>query len=284
MTNNQLSQHHTTFENIRQTDADGHEFWSARDLAPLLEYQDWRNFTQVVDKARLACEHSGRPVADHFGDVTKMVPIGSGAHRSVPDVRLSRYACYLVVQNGDASKPVIANGQTYFALQTRRQELADSNQFAQLSEDGKRLAIRNELATHNKHLAAAAKDAGVDTPLDYAVFQDHGYKGLYGGMGNKDIHAAKGLTKSQKILDHMGSTELAANLFRATQTEEKLRRDQVQGKAQANQTHYAVGRKVRQTIQELGGTMPEQLPTPATSIQQIASAKKLLAKKKPEST
>lgn len=247
----------------------------------MLEYQDWRNFLQVVDKARVACEQSGRPVDDHFGDVTKMVPIGSGAHRSVPDVHLSRYACYLIVQNGDPSKPVIANGQTYFAMQTRRQELADDAKFAQLSEDEKRLAIRNELATHNKHLAAAAKSAGVETSLDYAIFQDHGYKGLYGGLGNKEIHARKGLKKSQKILDHMGSTELAANLFRATQTEEKLRRDQVQGKTQANKTHFEVGRKVRQTIAELGGTMPENLPKPDTSIQQIESAKKKLEKKKP---
>jgi len=273
-------QHHTTFEQVRQVDEGGDEFWSARDLAPLLEYQDWRNLMQVVDKARLACEQSGRPVADHFGDITKMVSIGSGAQRPVPDVRLSRYACYLIVQNGDPSKPVIANGQTYFAMQTRRQELADDKKFAQLSENDKRLAIRNELATHNKQLAAAAKDAGVETGLDYAIFQDHGYKGLYGGLGNKDIHARKGLTKSQKILDHMGSTELAANLFRATQAEEKLRRDGVQGKQNANKTHFDVGRKVRQTIDELGGTMPENLPKPESSIQQIESAKKKLAKKK----
>lgn len=283
MTNKKVAQqHHATFEGIRQIDADANEFWSARDLAPLLEYQDWRNFMQVVDKARLACEQSGRPVADHFGDVTKMVPIGSGAQRPVPDVHLSRYACYLIVQNGDPGKPVIAYGQTYFATQTRRQELADDAKFAQLSEDEKRLAIRNELATHNKHLAAAAKDAGVETSLDYAIFQDHGYKGLYGGLGNKEIHARKGLKKSQKILDHMGSTELAANLFRATQTEEKLRRDGVLGKKKANQTHFEVGRKVRQTIDELGGTMPENLPKPESSIQQIESAKKKLAKKKAE--
>jgi DNA-damage-inducible protein D len=210
-----------------------------------------------------------------------MVEIGSGAKRELPDVRLSRYACYLIVQNGDPSKAVIANGQTYFAMQTRRQELADDAKFVQLSEDDKRLAIRNELATHNKYLAAAAKNAGVETSLDYAIFQDHGYKGLYGGLGNKEIHARKGLKMSQKILDHMGSTELAANLFRATQTEEKLRRDQVQGKTQANKTHFEVGRKVRQTIQELGGTMPENLPQPDTSIQQIKSAKKNLEKKKP---
>lgn len=272
-------QHHATFEGIRQLDANGNEFWSARDLAPLLEYQDWRNFLQVVDKARTACEHSGRPAQDHFGDATKMVGIGSGAQRQVEDVRLSRYACYLIVQNGDPAKPVIANGQTYFALQTRRQELADDARFAQLSEADKRLAIRNELATHNKHLAAAAKLAGVQTSLDYAVFQDHGYKGLYGGLGHKEIHARKGLKKSQKILDHMGSTELAANLFRATQTEEKLRRDQVRGKVRANQTHYDVGRKVRQTIADLGGTMPESLPTPDKSIQQLESAQKKLTKK-----
>lgn len=283
MTNKKVAQqHHATIEEARQFDEDGNEFWSARDIAPLLEYQDWRNFMQVVDKARLACEQSGRPVADHFGDVTKMVGIGSGAQRPVPDVHLSRYACYLIVQNGDPAKPVIANGQTYFAMQTRRQELADDKKFSQLSEDEKRLAIRNELALHNKHLAAAAKDAGVETSLDYAIFQDHGYKGLYGGLGNKEIHARKGLKKSQKILDHMGSTELAANLFRATQTEEKLRRDKVRGKAKANQTHFEVGRKVRQTIDELGGTMPENLPKPESSIQQIESAKKKLAKKKTE--
>jgi len=275
-----VNPHHATFEGIRQSDAEGNEFWSARDLAPLLEYQDWRNFLQVVDKARTACRQSGKPPEDHFGDATKMVPIGSGAHRPVPDVHLSRYACYLIVQNGDPGKPVIANGQTYFALQTRRQELADDEKFARLSEAEKRLAIRNELATHNKHLAAAAKEAGVETSLDYAIFQDHGYKGLYGGLGNRDIHARKGLKKSQKILDHMGSTELAANLFRATQTEEKLRRDQVQGKTRANQTHFEVGRKVRQTIAELGGTMPENLPQPETSIQQLESAQKKLAKKK----
>ena len=274
--------HHDTFEGIRHLDADGNEFWLARPLAKVLDYSEYRHFLPVIERAREACRNSGQPIANHFEDVLEMVGIGSGAQRELPDVRLSRYACYLVVQNGDPSKPVIANGQTYFAMQTRRQELADDAKFARLSEDEKRLAIRNELATHNKHLAAAAKDAGVETSLDYAIFQDHGYKGLYGGLGNREIHARKGLKKSQKILDHMGSTELAANLFRATQTEEKLRRDGVRGKQKANQTHFEVGRKVRQTIDELGGTMPESLPTPESSIQQIESAQKKLAKTKAE--
>jgi DNA-damage-inducible protein D len=275
-----VNQHHATFEGIRQLDAEGNEFWLARDLAPLLDYQEWRNFMQVVGKASQACSKSGNVVEDHFVDITKMVEIGSGAQREVTDVRLSRYACYLIVQNGDPSKPVIANGQTYFALQTRRQELEDSAKFAQMSEDDKRLAIRNELAAHNKHLAAAAKDAGVESGMDFAIFQDHGYKGLYGGLGAKDIHASKGLKKSQKILDHMGSTELAANLFRATQTEEKLKRENVQGKRQANKAHYEVGEKVRATIKELGGTMPEALPTPTQSVKKIENAKKKLNGKK----
>lgn len=274
------TQHHATFEGIRHADEDGNEFWLARELAPLLEYQDWRNFMQVMEKARIACQQSNHPIENHFGDVTRMVAIGSNAQRPVADVRLDRYACYLIVQNGDPSKPVIANGQTYFAMQTRRQELADNAKFTQLDENEKRIAIRNELASHNKYLAAAAKEAGVETPFDYAIFQDHGYRGLYGGLSAKDIHANKGLKKSQKILDHMGSTELAANLFRATQAEEKLRRDAVSGKQQANQTHQEVGRKVRQTIKELGGTMPEALPTPETSIQKLETAKKKLESKK----
>lgn len=284
MTNKHISeQHHATFDSIRQQDETGQEYWLARTLAKVLDYSEYRHFLPVLERAKEACRNSNQSIEDHFEDVLAMVEIGSGAKRELPDVRLSRYACYLVVQNGDPAKPVIANGQTYFAMQTRRQELADDEHFARLSENDKRLAIRNELANHNKDLAAAAKEAGVETPLDYAIFQDHGYKGLYGGLGAKEIHARKGLKKSHKILDHMGSTELAANLFRATQTEEKLKRDQVHGKQQANQTHHEVGKKVRQTIQELGGTMPEALPTPETSIKQIESAKKKLEKNKKES-
>lgn len=274
------NQHHATFESIRQQDAAGNEFWSARTLAKVLEYSEYRHFQPVIERARDACLNSGHAVADHFEDILEMVDIGSGAKRELPDVRLSRYACYLIVQNGDPSKPVIANGQTYFAMQTRRQELNDDEKFARLSEDEKRLAIRNELAEHNKYLAAAAKDAGVETSMDYAIFQDHGYKGLYGGLGAKDIHARKGLKKSQKILDHMGSTELAANLFRATQAEEKLKRENIRGKQHANQAHYQVGQKVRQTIKELGGTMPENLPIPEQSVKQVENAKKKLDNKK----
>ena len=273
-------QHHATFESIRQQDAAGNEYWSARKLAKVLEYSEYRHFQPVIERALEACQGSGYAAADHFEDILEMVNIGSGAKRELPDVRLSRYACYLIVQNGDPSKPVIANGQTYFAMQTRRQELRDNEKFARLSEDEKRLAIRNELAEHNKYLAAAAKDAGVETSLDYAIFQDHGYKGLYGGLGAKDIHTRKGLKKSQKILDHMGSTELAANLFRATQAEEKLKRENVRGKQRANKTHFEVGQKVRKAIKDLGGTMPESLPTPEQSVKQVESAKKKLEKKK----
>ncbi len=280
MTDSPVSrQHHASFEGLRQLDDAGNEYWLARKLATALDYSQYRHFLPAIERARIACEQSGQAPSDHFEDVLTMVDIGSGAKRQIEDIRLSRYACYLIVQNGDPSKPVIANGQTYFAIQTRRQELANDTAFGQLSEDEKRLAIRNELAQHNKYLAAAAAEAGVESGLDFAVFQDHGYRGLYGGLGAKAIHARKGLKKSQKILDHMGSTELAANLFRATQTEEKLRRDGVKGKQEANQTHLAVGRKVRETIKELGGTMPEDLPTPERSIQQIETAQQRITKK-----
>ncbi len=280
MTDSSVSrQHHTTFEGMRQTDADGNEFWLARQLAKVLDYSEYRHFLPVVERAKEACTKSSQSMTDHFEDALELVDIGSGAKRPLPDIRLSRYACYLIVQNGTPSKPVIANGQTYFAIQTRRQELTNDSGFGQLSEDEKRLAIRNELAQHNKYLAAAAADAGVESGKDFAIFQNHGYRGLYGGLDASGLHSHKGLKKSQKILDHMGSTELAANLFRATQTEEKLRRDGVKGKKQANDTHFAVDQKVRKTIEELGGTMPEDLPTPERSIKQIESAHGKLSKK-----
>lgn len=256
-----------TFESIKHIDEDGQEFWYARELQIVLEYAQWRRFSDAIERAKLACYNSGYEVKDHFADVGKMVDIGSGAERKIDDIMLSRYACYLIVMNGDPRKEVIALGQTYFAIKTRQQETIEN--YENLSENQKRLAIRNEIINHNKALADAANKAGITEPLEYAIFQNCGYKGLYGGMDMKAIHANKGLKKSQKILDHMGSTELAANLFRATQTEEKLRRDNVHGKANANKTHYEVGAKVRQTIKEIGGTMPEDLPTPDKSIKQI---------------
>ncbi len=271
-----------TFDSIRRIDDGEQEFWLARDLARVLEYSEYRHFLPVIERAKEACRNSGQDVEDHFEDVLDMVDIGSGAKRQVADVRLSRYACYLAVQNGDPSKPVIAMGQTYFAAQTRRQELRDEQDFQALTEDERRVMLRQEMAEHNKALSAAAKQSGIDTPLDYAIFQDHGYRGLYGGEGAKDIHQRKGLKKSQKILDHMGSTELAANLFRATQTEEKLRREGIRGKQRANATHLEVGKAVRRTIKDLGGTMPEHLPTPAKSIPQIERAQKKAIARKPK--
>lgn len=263
-----------TFEQYKHVNEFGEDFWYARDLQHVLDYEQWRNFLKVIEKAQEACKNSDQLVSDHFAEVSKMVELGSGAMRSIDDFELSRYACYLIVQNADPKKEVVALGQTYFAVQTRKQELQE--QFESLDEDKKRLAIRNELKEHNKSLAEAAQNAGVETAMDYAIFQNHGYKGLYGGLGAKEIHQRKGLKKSQQILDHMGSTELAANLFRATQTDEKLRRENIQGKSNANRTHFEVGAKVRQTIQELGGTMPEDLPTPEKSIKHI---EKLVQKK-----
>jgi DNA-damage-inducible protein D len=266
----------STFQSIRRVASDGEEFWLARDLQPVLEYSSWDKFKRVIDKAMTACEKSKQPVENHFSQVGKMVSLGSGATREIDDIALSRYACYLIVQNGDPTKPVIAHGQTYFAIQTRRQELADDKAFTQLQEDEKRLLLRNELKEHNKQLVETAQQAGVESDFDFAIFQNHGYKGLYGGLDAIGIHRRKKLTKSQKILDHMGSTELAANLFRATQTEEKLRRENIKGKHKANQTHYEVGSKVRKTIEELGGTMPEDLPTPDKSIKEIENKQKKL--------
>lgn len=264
------------FEVYKKKDSIGREFWSARDLGKILQYLEYRNFQPVIDRAKLACVNSGHASEQHFVDSEESVTIGSGATKLVPTVLLSRYACYLIVQNADPSKEIVANGQTYFAIQTRRQELSEQDQ-----ENEKRFFLRDEVSKHNVKLAEVAKRVGVREPLDYAIFQDHGYKGFYGGLGAKDIHAKKKLKKSQKILDHMGSTELAANLFRATQTEEKLRRETHHNKMQANETHYRVGEKVRQTIRELGGTMPENLPF-HDSIQKVQRQKLKETKKKKE--
>ena len=247
--------HASPFERIKRTNDAGMEFWSSRDFSEVLGYGDYRNFEGVIEKPKLAYFNSGHRIEDHFVDVTEMIEIGKGGQRPVRTILLSRYACYLAIQNADPNKGIVAQGQTYFAIQTRRQELAEEG-----IEEERRVLLREEIRRHNVQLADAAKDAGVLEPIDYAIFQNHGYMGLYGGLKQEDIHRRKGLKKSQKILDHMGSTELAANLFRATQAEEKLRRDEVKGKDAANRTHREVGAKVRQTIRELGGTMPEKLP------------------------
>lgn len=260
--------HHSPFEQIKRTNDAGVEFWSSRDFAGVLGYENYRNFEGVIEKAKLSCFNSGNRIEDHFVDLDEMVLIGSGAERRIKTTFMSRYACYLAIQNADPKKEIVAHGQTYFAIQTRRQELADKN-----IEEERRLLLREEMRRHNVQLMGAAKVAGVIEPKDYAIFQNHGYMGLYGGLKQDDIHRRKGLKKSQKILDHMGSTELAANLFRATQAEEKLRRDDVKGKDAANMTHRKVGEKVRKTIHELGGTMPEDLPT-VDSIKKIETKKR----------
>jgi len=251
----------TLFEQIRKVDDKGNEYWTSRDMAKVLEYSEYRHFVPVVDKARAACKISGHNVNDHFEEYLDMIEIGKGGLREIESVKLSRYACYLIVQNADPSKEVVALGQTYFAIQTRLRELQQMGEYNSLStEDEKRLFLRNEMAKHNTLLAAAAKNAGVTGSLDYAIKK-------------------KGLKKSQQILDHMGSTELAANLFRATQTEEKLRRENIKGKQKANQTHYEVGKKVRRTIKDIGGTMPENLPM-AESIKKVEGKSKPKLKKK----
>jgi DNA-damage-inducible protein D len=262
-----------TFERIKRVNSAGGEFWSARELARVLEYTDFRNFEAVVEKAKAACFNSGHRVDDHFVEINEMIEIGKGGQRPVKTVMLSRYAGYLVIQNADPTKAIVALGQTYFAVQTRRQELAEDEA---LQEDQKRLLLRAEMKKHNKNLAGVAKQSGVVQPVDYAIFMDHGYRGLYGGLGMRDIHGRKRLKPKEHILDHMGSTELAANLFRTTQAEDKLRRENVRNKDFANRIHNEVGRKVRKTIHELGGTMPENLPV-AESIKKVESrAKKRL--------
>jgi len=265
------------FETIKRLDDNGKEYWSSRDLAKALEYTDYRNFLGVIDKAKIACENSEEVIHNHFVDANEMVQIGSGAERPTDTVFLSRYACYLIVQNSDPTKVVVAKGQTYFAIQTRRQEKLDT-----LIEDNKRVFLREEMKKHNTSLMKTASTAGVES---FAIFQNSGYKGLYGGLTMQDIHSKKKLNKNQKILDHMNSEELAANLFRATQTEAKIKRENIKGQGEANLAHFNVGQKVRNTITSLGGTMPEELPTPdaigkaQTRIKKLAKVKKIKGNK-----
>ncbi len=254
------------FEDIKHIRDDGSEFWLARELAPALEYNKWENFHKVIKRAMIACENSGHVIADDFPEVRKIINAGA-ARKPIRDYELTRYACYLIVQNGDPRKQVIALGQTYFAIQTYRQEVAEH--FNDLDEDRRRLVVRGDIKQWNQLLAETAYDAGVITNEEFAIFQNAGYMGLYGGMDVDDIHKKKNLEIGQKILDYMGSTELIANLFRISQTEEKLRKDEIKGAKAATSTHYKVGKEVRGAIEKIGGTMPEDLPTPEKSIQQV---------------
>lgn len=255
------------FEDIKRVRPDGSEYWAARELAPVLDYAKWENFYKVIKRAMIACENSGRSTLECFPEVRKTSPMPNGGVKDILDYELSRYACYLIVQNGDPRKEVIALGQTYFAIQTYRQEVAD--RFNQLDEDSRRLVVRGDIKQWNQLLAETARNVGVITAEEFAIFQNAGYMGLYGGMTVDDIHRRKGLAIGQKILDYMGSTELIANLFRISQTEEKLRKDQVSTSDAATAVHYAVGNEVREAIRKIDGTMPEDLPTPEKSIAQL---------------
>ena len=240
------------FEKSRKLDDQYQEYWTARQLSRDLDNAEYRNFLTVIEKAKVSCTNSGHDIEDHFVDITEMVKLGSTASRKIDNIKLSRYAWYLIVQNANPHKQLVALWQNYFAMQTRKQEIAE-----QTTEDTKRLQLRNEMKTHNKNLASAASRAGV---TDYSQFTEAGYYGLYGGLKSADIHTKKWLKENEKILDHMSSEELAANLFRATQTEAKIKRDQIRGQKNATRTHYEVGKKVRDTIKDFWGTMPEDLP------------------------
>jgi len=277
-------QYLSPFDAIRHVDEHLGEYWSARELHKLLGYTEWRNFNNVViRRAMKACEENGRVVSDHFVQSSKVITGGKGAKQSVADVILSRYAAYLAVMNGDPKMPIVAMGQEYFAEQTRRQELVTlhAETLEALPEDQKRLYRRAELSLQNVQLATSARRAGVVTPGDFSTFQNHGYRGLY-SLTEDQIHARKGLKKGNHILDWMDSDELIANSFRASQTRQKLDREQIQEKEQANQAHYEVGRIVRHAIAEAGGAMPEDIPTPKKSIQQLQREEQQRLKQGPQ--
>lgn len=263
---NLIAKEYKCFEDIKKVRDDGSEYWCARDLAIVLDYKKWENFHKVIKRAMIACKNSGHNADNDFPEVRKIVQAGI-SEKTKTDYELTRYACYLIVQNGDPRKEVIALGQTYFAIQTYRQEVADH--FNQLDEESRRLVVRGDIKQWNQLLAETARNAGVITSEEFAIFQNAGYMGLYGGLTVDDIHKKKGLAVEQKILDYMGSTELIANLFRISQTEEKLRKDKINDASSATAVHHSVGKEVREAIEKIGGTMPEDLPTPEKSITQI---------------
>lgn len=267
-----------SFNELKKIDESGVERWSARELMPQLGYTKWENFSKAIDKAMLSCDTAGFDVKHHFPTVRKMVEMPSKPKKNTtdlgfPEVRktkgivdynLSRYACYLIVQNGDPRKEQIARGQTYFAIQTYRQELNDK--YNQLAEDKKRLLLRGDIKQMNQLLVEAAKEAGIITEEEYAIFQNRGYQGLYGGLSVSEIHDLKKLDERDKILDFMGSEEMIANLFRISQTQSKIKRENIKNKELASHAHFTVGKEVREAIMRLGGVVPENLPTPKKSI------------------
>ena len=260
------------FEDIKHIDENGNEYWLARELMPLLEYSKWERFSNTINNAKIACENSGYNVNDHFPGVGKLISIGKGGKRKVADYKLSRYACYLIAQNGDSRKKTIALAQTYFAIQTRKQELSEL-EYNNLTEDEKRLYRRNQARKGNFNLNKTAVNSGVK---DLARFHNAGYKGLYNGETADDIFKRKKLRYREDILDNMGSEELADNFFRIAQTDAKLKRDNVDNEYTANSVHYEVGREVRNSIKRLGGTMPEDLPTPNKSLKELEKERKEL--------
>ena len=279
---NDIDKNNKSFEDIKHIDENGVEFWYARELMPILQYSNWQNFEKIIDKAKISCENSGISVFEHFIDVNKLSKRANNAEVEIKDYELTRYACYLIAQNGDSRKKVIALAQTYFAVQTRKQELTEK-EYSMLTEDEKRFYQRNLTRKGNYSLNQAAKKAGVK---NFDKFHNSGYKGLYNGETADDIakrKKRKGLRYREDILDNMGSEELAANLFRITQTESRLKKDNIKTEKEANSTHYEVGKKVRKAIADIGGTMPEDLPTPKKSLKQLEKEKNKMLKKSNES-
>ncbi len=263
------------FEDIKHIDEEGKEYWLARELQSTLGYHQWRRFNEVINRAIISCDNSKIEINDHFAKVGKMVDIGSETSRSIDDYKLSRYACYLIAQNGDSRKEVIALAQTYFAIQTRKQELSEK-EYSMLTEDEKRFYQRNLTRKGNYSLNMVARNVGV---RNFDKFHNAGYKGLYNGETANDIAKRKKLRYREDILDNMGSEELAANLFRITQTESKLKRDNISSENDANETHYNIGKNIREVIAKNGGTMPENLPTPEKSLKELEKEKKLIVSK-----
>ena len=272
----EIDKNNLSFEDIKHIDENGVEFWYARELMSILQYSNWQNFEKIIDKAKTSCENSDISVFEHFTDVNKTIKMPKGAEKTIVDYKLTRYACYLIAQNGDSRKKVIALAQTYFAVQTRKQEITEK-EYSLLTEDEKRFYQRNLTRKGNYSLNQTAKRAGVK---NFDKFHNSGYKGLYNGETADDIAKRKGLRYREDILDNMGSEELAANLFRITQTESRLKNDNIFGEKEANKTHYNIGKNIREVIAKNGGTMPENLPTPKKSLKQLEKEKNQSLKEK----